>query len=238
MRRLLMPLAVALVVSACGATPAPTPGPAASPTSAPSRAPATAPAAGPAATTWPTEPSVAFEPSSEPVVVNWDEAPAFPAPVLVADREKTNGIGRAGCPNLYHDAQGALSQIRSDCVDDDLTFVEPTAVVGGRDLVLRAPEGWRLSSQVVADTEPYGPFWIVSARRLAATPSGSMAADEVKEDAWIELARGEGFRLPALDAVAPEARGDYLVSVEAQVGQADGPWRTEGLTFYYWVRVE
>jgi hypothetical protein len=139
------------------------------------------------------------------------------------------GAGAAGCAE--RDRQAA------EVSDAVLSFAKPARATAGTRLLFTVPKGWGMGAQVVYETEPYGPFWIIEANRLESPPGGVTPLADLAGDGWVEIARGEGFQLDALEALAPDAPGDYLVSVQTQVGQIARMWRTHGRTYHYWVRV-
>ena len=241
-------LAIATLAAACAA-PAPTPRVTSSLASslAPSAAavatavPTPTPTVAPVPTETVVIPEETLGPSLRPLEVDWAAAPEFPSPILVVGSTRVRAIGESGCPTLiFEPADDPLDRAETmqvACVlDPVLPFTKAIRVIAGSDLVFEAPQGWRLGAQVASDAAPYGPFWIIEANRLASRPAGPTALRAVG-GGGVELARGEGFRLDSVDALAPDAPGDYLVSVQAQVGQVPDGWRTLGRTYYYWVQI-
>ena len=248
MRRVVLLLAIAMLAIGCAA-PAPSamPQPASPPpTAANTPALTTSPSpvqtpdatASLAPTATPTE---VFPEESEapPLEVDFSTAPTFPSPILVVGKTRASAIGESGCPQIVYepadDEFGRQTGMQQACIAGPvLAFAKPVHVNAGYPLVFRAPKGWVLGAGVASSTDPYGPFWIIEATRLAARPGG---ATRLSGDRWGEIGRGEGFRLDEIDALAPTDPGDYLVTVRAQVGQTPAKWRTYDRTYSYWIRV-
>jgi hypothetical protein len=250
MRRIVLLLAIALPTIACAAPrPSATPQPASLPptaASAPALTPSPSPVQTPDATANLAPTATPFEviPEESPaptLEVDFDTAPTFPSPILVAGKTRTSAIGESGCPTIIYephdDEFGRMAVVQSACIAPALAFAKPVQVSAGYPMVFRAPKGWVLGAGVAFATDPYGPFWIIEAARLLARPAGTTLLAGVASGGSFEIGRGEGHRLDVIDALAPTDPGDYLVSVQSQVGQTPARWRTYDRTYYYWIRV-
>jgi hypothetical protein len=174
--------------------------------------------------------------------VDFDTAPTFPSPLLVVGKGSTSAIGESGCPHVIYepadDEFGHQTGMQEPCVTFSvLRSAKPVSVSAGHPLVFRAPKGWVLGAQVVFAADPYGPFWIIEATRRAATPGDATPLAGIVGGDPVQIGRGEGFRLAEIDALAPTEPGEYLVTVQAQVGQTPPKWRTLDRTYFYWIRV-
>jgi hypothetical protein len=245
MRRSTLLLGIAALAAACAAPiPVPTVAPILRPSAPAAATPTRTPIPTPAPTVrpLPTEAVVVPDPAVPPLEVDWDAAPEFPSPVLVMGGTRVRAIGESGCPSVIFepadDPMGRAAEMQGACtMNPVLSFTKAVRTIAGSGLAFEAPKGWALGAQVVSDAAPYGPFWIIEADRLVSRTAGATALFDVRGGGWVELGRGDGFRLLTLDALAPDASGDYLVSVQAQIGQVSDEWRTLGRTYYYWVQV-
>jgi hypothetical protein len=251
MRRVVLLLAIAMLAIGCAA-PAPSamPQPASPPPTAantPALTTSPSPVQTPDATASldPTAtPTEVFPGESEapPLEVDFSTAPTFPSPILVVGKTRTSAIGESGCPTIIYepadDVFGRQAGMQEPCGSFSvLTSAKPVSVSAGYPLVFRAPKDWVLSAQVVFATDPYGPFWIIEATRRAARPGGATPLAGIVGEGQVEIGRGEGLREDEIDAMAPTEPGEYLVTVQAQVGQVPTKWRTYDRTYYYWIRV-
>ena len=251
MRRVVLLLVIATFTVACAA---PVPSTTAQPASAPPTVattpvptPSSSPVQTPGATATIAPTVTPFEVIPEESVaptleVDFSTAPTFPSPILVVGKTRTSAIGESGCPQVIYepadDEFGRQAGTQQPCVTFPvLASAKPVSVSAGHPLVFRAPKGWGLGSQVVFSADPYGPFWIIEATRQSAPPTGETPRVGVSVEGTTEIGRGEGFRLPEIDALAPNDPGDYLVTVQAQVGQTPAKWRTFDRTYYYWIRI-
>ena len=243
MRRAVVLIGIAALAAACAApAPSPTVEPRTSPSPSATATVAPTPSPTPFITPAVVIPEESFGPALPPLEVDWTTAPKFPLPVLAAGATAVPAIGASGCASLMYepasDEMGRSAESDGGClVNPVLSFATAVRVGASSGLLVKAPKGWALGAQVVSNAAPYGPFWIINSSRLPSPPSGATPLFEVHGAGWIELARGEGFRLDVLDALAPDAAGDYLVSVQAQVGKVPSEWRILGRTYYFWVQV-
>ncbi len=241
MRRVARLVAIAMLTSACAApAPSATPLPATlppTPASAPALTASPSPVQTPDASASLAPTATPFEviPGESPaptLEVDFDTAPTFPSPILVVGKTRTSAIGESGCPQVIYepanDEFGRQIRTQEPCVTFPiLASAKPVSVSAGYPLVFVPPEGWVLGAQVVFETDPFGPFWIIEAAPLAGTVGGGP----------VEIGRGDGFRELEIDAQAPTEPGDYLVTVQAQVGQIPTKWRTFDRIYYYQIRV-
>jgi len=250
MRSVVLLSVIASLASACAApAPSPTSQPASPdpvaaplvPISSPSPVPTPAATAtfAPAATPTAVFPDESVAPQLD---VDFNTAPSFPSPILVVGKTRTSAVGESGCPQIIYeppdDEFGRQTGMQEACIARPaLALAEPVQVNAGYPIVFGAPKGWTLGAQVVFSTDPAGPFWIIEAARLSARLTGPTPLASVSSDGWVEIGRGAGFRIGEIQALAPVLSGDYVVSVQSQVGQTPPKWRTYDRTYYYWIRV-
>lgn len=223
------------------ATPAATTSPSASTVPA-SAAPASIATPGPAspATTAHPQPTEGGTGVGE-LVIPLDLAPAFPTPLLLSGRGEHPAIGSWGCPTVYYepddDPFGRLSSVAlPDCLTADFPLVRQVTIAPGADITINAPAEWALGAQLLREGG-VDALWTVSAAKVARVASGTRIRSADRE-AWLELMSGTGFGLTEVASTGLHEPGDYLLSVEAQVGQRDRTWRIGGLRYIWWLRVE
>jgi hypothetical protein len=240
MRRPLSVIAVALALLACGpsvvqsppatsslalASPTPTPTPTLTPTPTPSLLP-----------TAPPEPPQSQLPEVE---VPLDEIPTFPMPLLLDGTQGRPAMGSTGCPTIYYELPNdpyyrSGQYVPPTCPSVVITLGQPIEVAGGGELHFQAQAGWSMGAQVIRGTTV---LWVVRGSPLEHAAPGVRMIDAGATGPNVELASGDGFNELDLYALGPPDAGDYLVTLEAQMGQLSREWRTSGLTYYWWIRV-
>jgi hypothetical protein len=182
------------------------------------------------------EPSLAVgEPTQDvpPLVYEWSRFPRLPLPTLVAAHDRIKAAAVAGCiTRVYeprNDAYGRSTQFSPACLTGPLPRTAPLAVAAGAALSVRAPDGYVLGAELADSSEAYA----------AVYGSGSIPAriDGVGLGGSNELTRETGFKLLQIEFFAPTEPGDYLITVAAQLGTADGTYREFDTAFLFRLRV-
>lgn len=242
MRRPLSVIAVALALLACGPSvvqspPATSPLALASPTPTPTPTPTLTPTPTPSLPpTAPPEPPQSQLPEIE---VPLDEIPTFPMPLLLDGTQGRPAMGSTGCPTIYYELPDdpyyrSGQYVPPTCPSVVITLGQPIEVAGGGELHFQAQAGWSMGAQVIRGTTV---LWVVRGSPLEHAAPGVRMIDAGATGPNVELASGDGFNELDLYALGPPDAGDYLVTLEAQMGQLSREWRTSGLTYYWWIRV-